>query len=176
MHVAAYMLTSFHCLGIQLGAGCFGRVVKAEAVGIKSSGEIVKTVAVKMVRSVTNVAAMEALVSELKILIHLGSHLNVVNLLGACTKKISKGPSHFRVSTEIQFLCGFPFKIFQVNFWSSSNIVDLEICKRTCSTTEVVSLTWWMSLATFGRKMRKWVKTLQLDQISKKIAWNRVYH
>jgi hypothetical protein len=37
---------------------------------------------------------MEALVSELKILIHLGSHLNVVNLLGACTKKISKGLSH----------------------------------------------------------------------------------
>lgn len=78
-------------LGIQLGTGCFGRVVKAEAVGIKGSDEIVKTVAVKMVRSQSNVAAMEALVSELKILIHLGSHLNVVNLLGACTKKISKG-------------------------------------------------------------------------------------
>jgi serine/threonine protein kinase len=84
----------FTCSGIQLGAGCFGRVVKAEAVGVKSSGETVKTVAVKMVRSTTNVAAMEALVSELKILIHLGSHLNVVNLLGACTKKISKGLSH----------------------------------------------------------------------------------
>ncbi|KAI9559290.1 hypothetical protein GHT06_016079 [Daphnia sinensis] len=78
-------------LGIQLGTGCFGRVVKAEAVGIKGSDEIVKTVAVKMVRSQSNVAAMEALISELKILIHLGSHLNVVNLLGACTKKISKG-------------------------------------------------------------------------------------
>ncbi|KAK4010278.1 hypothetical protein OUZ56_019424 [Daphnia magna] len=78
-------------LGIQLGTGCFGRVVKAEAFGIKGSDEIVKTVAVKMVRSESNVAAMEALVSELKILIHLGSHLNVVNLLGACTKKISKG-------------------------------------------------------------------------------------
>ncbi|EFX73006.1 hypothetical protein DAPPUDRAFT_253802 [Daphnia pulex] len=80
-------------LGIQLGAGCFGRVVKGEAVGIKGSGKTVKTVAVKMVKSQTNVAAMEALVSELKILIHLGSHLNVVNLLGACTKKISQGMS-----------------------------------------------------------------------------------
>jgi serine/threonine protein kinase len=80
--------------GIQLGAGCFGRVVKAEAIGIKDSGKTVKTVAVKMVRSQTNVAALEALASELKILIHLGSHLNVVNLLGACTKQIFKGPSH----------------------------------------------------------------------------------
>ena len=55
--------------------------------GIKDSdGKTAKTVAVKMVKSQTNVAALEALVSELKILIHLGSHLNVVNLLGACTK------------------------------------------------------------------------------------------
>lgn len=28
-----------------------------------------------------------ALMSELKILIHMGHHLNVVNLLGACTKQ-----------------------------------------------------------------------------------------
>ncbi|KAK4010925.1 hypothetical protein OUZ56_020047 [Daphnia magna] len=78
-------------LGIQLGAGCFGRVVKAEAVGIEGSDEHVKTVAVKMVRTETNVAALEALVSEMKILMHLGSHLNVVNLLGTCTKQINKG-------------------------------------------------------------------------------------
>jgi hypothetical protein len=45
-----------------------------------------------MVRSQTNVAALEALVSEMKILMHLASHLNVVNLLGACTKDIDKGP------------------------------------------------------------------------------------
>jgi hypothetical protein len=74
-----------------LGTGCFGRVVRAEAVGIKDSEETVKTVAVKMIKSATNVAALEALVSELKILIYLGSHLNVVNLLGACTKQISRG-------------------------------------------------------------------------------------
>ncbi|XP_046637844.1 vascular endothelial growth factor receptor 1-like isoform X2 [Daphnia pulicaria] len=78
-------------LGVQLGAGCFGRVVKAEAVGVKDSEENVQTVAVKMVRSQTNAAALEALVSELKILIHLGAHLNVVNLLGACTKTLIRG-------------------------------------------------------------------------------------
>jgi serine/threonine protein kinase len=79
-------------LGVQLGAGCFGRVVKVKAVGLKTgSEETVKTVAVKMVRSEANVSAMEALISELKILVYLGSHLNVVNLLGACTKQIHKG-------------------------------------------------------------------------------------
>uniref|UniRef100_A0A0P6GTW8 receptor protein-tyrosine kinase n=1 Tax=Daphnia magna TaxID=35525 RepID=A0A0P6GTW8_9CRUS len=78
-------------LGIQLGIGCFGRVVKAEAIGLKDSKETVKTVAVKMIKSQSDVVAMDALIRELKILIYLGSHLNVVNLLGACTKDIAKG-------------------------------------------------------------------------------------
>ncbi|XP_032783017.1 vascular endothelial growth factor receptor 1 isoform X1 [Daphnia magna] len=79
-------------LGTQLGVGCFGRVVKAKAVGMnKNSNGTARTVAVKMVKSQINSAALEALVRELKILIHLGSHLNVVNLLGACTKEMHKG-------------------------------------------------------------------------------------
>ena len=53
-----------------MGEGCFGRVVLGEAVGVKDSEEMVKTVAVKMIKSITNVAALEALVSELKILIY----------------------------------------------------------------------------------------------------------
>ena len=44
-----------------------------------------------MVRSKTDDAALKDLVSELKVLIYLGSHLNVLNLLGACTKNIQKG-------------------------------------------------------------------------------------
>ena len=51
-----------------------------------------RTVAVKMVLSQTNnTRNLEALVTELKVLIHLGSHLNVANLLGAFTKKVSRG-------------------------------------------------------------------------------------
>jgi serine/threonine protein kinase len=92
-------------LGQELGSGTFGRVVKAEAIGLKSAtkkkkkseekDDVIKTVAVKMVRSQlliqNQVAALEALVSELKVMIYLGPHLNVVNLLGACTKRASKG-------------------------------------------------------------------------------------
>lgn len=102
-------------LGIQLGVGCFGRVVKAEAVGIKRANEAVKTVAVKMVRSKNNFTALEALISELKILIYLGSHLNVVNLLGACTKNITKGRmKSIRVMIKL-----YPLSliVFKVNFW-----------------------------------------------------------
>lgn len=87
---------------MEIGAGHFGRVVKAEAVGIRDFCDETavvqrikhKTVAVKMVRSQTNDAGMDALISELKILIYLGSHVNVVNLLGACTKQITKGTSN----------------------------------------------------------------------------------
>ena len=51
-----------------------------------------RTVAVKMVLSQTNnTRNLEALVTELKVLIHLGSHVNVANHLGACTKKVSRG-------------------------------------------------------------------------------------
>ncbi|KYN07332.1 Vascular endothelial growth factor receptor 1 [Cyphomyrmex costatus] len=76
-------------LGKQLGSGEFGVVMKAEAHGI-CENETVTTVAVKMVRRTTNPTYVRALASELKIMVHLGKHLNVVNLLGACTKNISK--------------------------------------------------------------------------------------
>ncbi|XP_046814947.1 vascular endothelial growth factor receptor 1 isoform X1 [Vespa crabro] len=76
-------------LGKQLGSGAFGVVMKAEALGIYED-EAITTVAVKMVRRTTDPTYVRALASELKIMVHLGKHLNVVNLLGACTKNISK--------------------------------------------------------------------------------------
>jgi len=76
----------------QLRKGGFNRIVKAEAMGLRGDKSEVRIVAVKTVLSQTSsIVPLEALVNELKLLIHLGSHLNIVNLLGACTKKISKG-------------------------------------------------------------------------------------
>jgi hypothetical protein len=40
--------------GQELGSGCFGQVVKADAVGIKDSDETVTTVAVKMIKPTAN--------------------------------------------------------------------------------------------------------------------------
>ncbi|XP_054082940.1 mast/stem cell growth factor receptor Kit isoform X2 [Zeugodacus cucurbitae] len=76
-------------LGKQLGAGAFGVVLKADAEGIRP-GEKETVVAVKMVKRIADNEVMRALVTELKILVHLGPHLNVVNLLGAVTKNIAK--------------------------------------------------------------------------------------
>ncbi|XP_016967543.1 vascular endothelial growth factor receptor 1 isoform X6 [Drosophila biarmipes] len=76
-------------LGKQLGAGAFGVVLKGEAIGIRKE-EPSTTVAVKMVKRTADNEVVRALVSELKIMVHMGQHLNVVNLLGAVTKNIAK--------------------------------------------------------------------------------------
>lgn len=51
------------------------------------------TVAVKMVKSqsLDVHTKIKCLVAELKILIYLGPHVNVIGFLGACTKDIIKG-------------------------------------------------------------------------------------
>lgn len=63
--------------------------MKAEAFGIVD-GEKSTTVAVKMVKKNADYTYIRALASELKIMVHLGKHINVVNLLGAVTKDVSK--------------------------------------------------------------------------------------
>uniref|UniRef100_A0A8C2GKX5 receptor protein-tyrosine kinase n=1 Tax=Cyprinus carpio TaxID=7962 RepID=A0A8C2GKX5_CYPCA len=72
-------------LGRTLGSGAFGRVVEATAYGFGRSQSATK-VAVKMLKSTARRSETQALMSELKIMSHLGPHLNIVNLLGACTK------------------------------------------------------------------------------------------
>lgn len=79
----------FFVIGKQLGSGAFGVVMKGEAKHI-AEGEPVTTVAVKMVKKNADDTYIKALASELKIMVHLGKHLNVVNLLGACTKNVAK--------------------------------------------------------------------------------------
>ncbi|XP_075422567.1 vascular endothelial growth factor receptor 2 isoform X1 [Ascaphus truei] len=72
-------------LGKPLGRGAFGQVMEADAFGIHKTATC-KTVAVKMLKEGATTSEHRALMSELKILSHIGHHLNVVNLLGACTK------------------------------------------------------------------------------------------
>ncbi|KAH9632759.1 hypothetical protein HF086_012094 [Spodoptera exigua] len=76
-------------LGKQLGAGAFGVVYKADARGIINAEETTE-VAVKMVKKTADNMYIKALASELKIMVHLGKHINIVNLLGACTKNVVK--------------------------------------------------------------------------------------
>ncbi|KAM9770602.1 KIT proto-oncogene, receptor tyrosine kinase b isoform 2-T2 [Menidia menidia] len=70
--------------GKTLGSGAFGKVVRATAYGL-CSVDTVTTVAVKMLKPNPHSTEKEALMSELKVLSYLGNHVNIVNLLGACT-------------------------------------------------------------------------------------------
>ena len=64
--------------------------MKAEVSGLEDDKE--KTVvALKMTKSSVDPTHLRSLVLELKILIHLGKHLNIVNLMGAHTVNIGKG-------------------------------------------------------------------------------------
>lgn len=74
-------------LGMRLGSGAFGEVLKAEAFGLVE-GEPKTTVAVKRVKNSSKDEDIKALISELKIMIHLGKHLNVVNILGVVRENI----------------------------------------------------------------------------------------
>ena len=58
-------------LGDQIGSGAFGRVVKADALGIMNKHETTP-VAVKMVKRDADIIYIKALMAELKIMIHLG--------------------------------------------------------------------------------------------------------
>ncbi|XP_023245091.1 vascular endothelial growth factor receptor 3-like [Copidosoma floridanum] len=84
----------------QLGSGAFGVVYKAEAYRILPH-ESITTVAVKTVRKNAGLMYISALAKELKIMVYLGQHLNVINLLGACTKNIAKRKNLKRTRPEI---------------------------------------------------------------------------
>uniref|UniRef100_A0A9L0RH42 Receptor-type tyrosine-protein kinase FLT3 n=1 Tax=Equus caballus TaxID=9796 RepID=A0A9L0RH42_HORSE len=70
--------------GKVLGSGAFGKVMNATAYGISKTGVSIQ-VAVKMLKEKADSSEREALMSELKMMTHLGNHENIVNLLGACT-------------------------------------------------------------------------------------------
>nr|XP_005988381.1 PREDICTED: macrophage colony-stimulating factor 1 receptor [Latimeria chalumnae] len=67
-----------------LGSGAFGKVIEATAYGLGKE-DCGTRVAVKMLKPSAHSDEKEALMSELKIMSHLGQHEHIVNLLGACT-------------------------------------------------------------------------------------------
>ena len=66
-----------------LGSGAFGVVLKGLVDGMP--------VAVKTLSRHAEKAHLKALLSELKIQIHLGNHPNLVRFVGASTKHLNKG-------------------------------------------------------------------------------------
>ncbi|CAB1421741.1 unnamed protein product [Pleuronectes platessa] len=70
-------------LGQVLGSGAFGRVVEGKVSDLIDSNSTTKA-AVKMLKK--NSGAVQSLMTEMKVLVHLGPHMNIVNPLGACTR------------------------------------------------------------------------------------------
>ncbi|XP_038062375.1 fibroblast growth factor receptor 2-like [Patiria miniata] len=70
----------------ELGQGQFGRVLLGKALGIEKAGKETK-VAVKTVKEGADRHAKNELVAELQVMKTVGSHPNVVKLLGYCAEK-----------------------------------------------------------------------------------------
>lgn len=72
-------------MGKQLGSGAFGVVMKAEAIGIGGrKGRV--AVAVKMLKEDATERELADLVQEMEVMKVIGSHKNIINLLGCCTQ------------------------------------------------------------------------------------------
>lgn len=76
-------------LGKELGSGEFGTVLMAEAKGLVA-GEARTTVAVKMVKPPRTDEKILSLIKELKIMILIGNHANIVNILGVVRENINQ--------------------------------------------------------------------------------------
>lgn len=72
-------------LGESLGEGAFGKVVRAEVQGIKRP-DLASTVAVKMLKEGHTDSELMDLVSEMEMMKMIGTHINIINLLGCCTQ------------------------------------------------------------------------------------------
>ncbi|XP_020796728.2 platelet-derived growth factor receptor beta-like isoform X2 [Boleophthalmus pectinirostris] len=68
-------------LGSVLSSGSFGRILEASVLGLSGPESSSKVTVLK-----AKGGAVHSLLSDLKILIHVGPHLNLLNLKGACTK------------------------------------------------------------------------------------------
>ena len=77
-------------VGQKLGGGCFGCVYEGMVEDFTNPGQKMK-VAVKTVKNRLDPAQIFALMCEIKVLDKLDFHLNLVNMIGACTDEFRNG-------------------------------------------------------------------------------------
>jgi len=81
-----------------LGQGEFGVVIKGKI----TKQDMTLPVAVKTLRT-TEISSLKAILSELKILMFIGKHRNVIQLIGAVTKKIHESKSNSQNFHSVKF-------------------------------------------------------------------------
>ncbi|XP_035705692.1 uncharacterized protein LOC110847588 isoform X2 [Folsomia candida] len=79
-----------------LGSGAFGSVYMGK---VEGQDCVYRDVACKLTQSNCTATAARSLLSEIKIMIHVGKHPNVVSIIGACTGEIRKGM--IMIATEL---------------------------------------------------------------------------
>jgi hypothetical protein len=72
-----------------LGKGAFGCVYRGKLSGFEND------VAFKMTQSNCTATTLKSLLSEIKIMIHVGKHPNVVSIIGAYTGELKRGAEDF---------------------------------------------------------------------------------
>ena len=77
-------------IGQKLGGGTFGRVHEGIAEDLSNPGQKIK-VAIKSVKNPLDPAQIYAMTCEIKVLDKLEFHLNLVNMMGACTTELKNG-------------------------------------------------------------------------------------
>lgn len=92
------------CLGMRLGFGAFGEVLQATATGLVN-GEETTTVAVKRLQDASKDEDIKAFISELKIMIYLGKHQHLVNLLGVVRENIKNRKILHELMFELSLIC-----------------------------------------------------------------------
>jgi len=85
--ICLHLFRVFEDLDKPLGSGAFGVVLKGRISN--------NSVAVKTTRDGVEKVYLAALIQELKVLSYLGSHENIVNMLGAYTSQLRQGFAEF---------------------------------------------------------------------------------
>ena len=80
MYGSKYILLYKVDMKDMLGSGQFAVVLK----GILTGNDV----AVKINKSCADIVYFKSLLSEIKIMIHIGAHPHIVSLMGACTEEI----------------------------------------------------------------------------------------
>lgn len=100
---------------------------KADVIGLIDE-TTTTTVAVKTVKHNSEPCYTKALISELKILIHIGKHMNLVNLLGACTGDDNNSNS----TTEYNIQKNVYERLKIYNFLSVIYVLELMVIVEYC--------------------------------------------
>lgn len=116
-------------LGAKLGEGQFGIVYQGTY--FHEEENRVFKVAVKTVRQEAPDITMRSLLNELKVMAYLGSHANIVCLIGCCFQEVKKGAHSIstevsEVRSKVQSLsylvnCRTYFQVCFMEFWNTVN-------------------------------------------------------